>query len=172
LPNAITIIRPRGKGAIKVVTPVLFLNELDQPQSFFRVRSGEYKVSWFEYEPLLRARTFLDNFVPPFSPGSSFVHLSAKGHGCISNNQVVAHARTPFIDDPKRGLTRLLSRKWYMRSERDTVYKHVPGMFLSERVGPQYSSIREPKLLRGEWNYVSDLDQNLPKDEIESTHVS
>ena len=171
LPNAITIIRPRGKGAIKVVTPVLFLNELDQPQSFFRVKSGEYKVSWLEYEPLRRASAFLDKFVPPFSPGSSFVHLSARGHGCISNNQIVAHARTPFRDDPERGLVRLLSRKWYMRSERDTLYKHVPGMFLSERVGPQYSSIRDPYLLKGEWNYDGDLDQNLPKKEIQSAQL-
>jgi hypothetical protein len=46
LPDAITALRPRGKGAIKVTTPVLFMNELNIPQVFLRVETGEYRISW------------------------------------------------------------------------------------------------------------------------------
>jgi hypothetical protein len=88
------------------------------------------------------------------------VHLTATGHGCLNNNQLIAHARTAFQDDPDRGMTRVLSRKWFMRSERDAVYKHVPGMFLSHRLGTEYAQISAPSALVGEWNYDPDRDIN------------
>ncbi len=46
LPDAITALRPRGKGAIRVSSPVLFMNEHGRPQNFFRVQTGEYRITW------------------------------------------------------------------------------------------------------------------------------
>jgi hypothetical protein len=160
-PRALTIIRPRGKGAIKVITPVLFVNDSDCPQSFFRVASGEYTVTWDVSDPLSRARAFLTKYIPPFALGSSFVHFSSCGHGCLINNQLIAHARTSFKDDAARGLTRVLSRKWFMRTERDSKYKHVPGMFVSERFAPAYETVCNPASLEGEWLYNSQQDTNM-----------
>jgi hypothetical protein len=159
-PQSLTIIRPRGKGAIKVTTPVLFVNDIGRAQSFFRVPSGEYSVAWENEESLARARTFLERFIVPFGPASSFVHFSARGHGCFINNQVAAHARTGFRDDMQRGLTRVLSRKWFMRSARDSKYKHVPGMFVAERFAPLYQSVCNEALLEGEWLYDGERDVN------------
>src|SRR5687767_4530420 len=119
LPDAITILRPRGKGAIRVKTPVLFVNECNEPQSFFRVASGEYSVTWRSgSEALGRARRFLMKHSEPFSYGSSFLHFTDVGHGCLIRNRSVAHGRTAFIDAPDIGKRRCLSRKWYMRFER------------------------------------------------------
>jgi hypothetical protein len=160
LPDAITIVRPRGKGAIKVTTPVLFVNDCRRPQSFYRVPSGEYSVSWRRHEPLLRAKAFLDKHSEPFSLGSFFLNFPAPGHGCLINNQLIAHARTGFRDDPDRKLIRLLSRKWFMRSPRDSVYKLVPGMFITERFADAYADVCRPELLEGEWLYDQITDCN------------
>ena len=162
LPDALTIIRPRGKGAIKVRSPVLFVNENDKPQSFFRVASGEYQVHWRQPPPELgRARAFLERFAMPFASGSVFIHLSAKGHAAIMNNQMVAHARTAFGDDPQHGQVRVLSRKWFMRSERDSVYKHVPGMFVSKEFRDPYPQYFSQEFLGGEWLYDAHADKNI-----------
>jgi hypothetical protein len=164
LPDALTIIRPRGKGAIKVQTPVIFVNEARKPQAFFRTSSGEYRVFWRAAMPhLVRARAFFERFVPPFSNGAAFVHLSGKGHGILINNQIVAHARTPFIDAPSRGLTRVLSRKWFMRTARDAVYKHVPGMFLYSEFAVSFPALCAPAVLEGEWLYDVTSDANTQK---------
>src|SRR5205807_610199 len=37
LPDAMSVTRPRGKGAIRVTSPVLYLNETSSPQSAFRL---------------------------------------------------------------------------------------------------------------------------------------
>jgi hypothetical protein len=159
LPNAITILRPRGKGAIRVTTPVLFLNEVRRPQSFYRVASGEYIVRWRADLPALdRAKSFLARFSAPFSYGSSFVHLSGRGHGCFIRNGQVAHGRSAFRDNPTNG--RCLSRKWYMRSSRDASYKHVPGMFIAHEFARLYTDLFGEDALIGEWNYDQDSDRN------------
>jgi hypothetical protein len=161
LPDALTIIRPRGKGAIKVTTPVLFVNELERPQSFFRVASGEYTVNWKEGHPGLdRARRFLLRHSQPFAPGSSFLHFSDKGHGCLIRNAQVAHGRTGFIDNPAMERARLLSRKWYMSGFNHSVYKHVPGMFIAEPYRRLYPEYFGQELLDGEWLYDADSGCN------------
>jgi hypothetical protein len=161
LPDALTIIRPRGKGAIKVTTPVLFVNELGRPQSFFRVSSGEYTVTWKEGSPdLERARRFLHRHSQPFAPGSSFLHFTAKGHGCLIRNAQVAHGRTGFIDSSALGRARLLSRKWYMSGFTHSVYKHVPGMFIAEQYRRLYPEYFGQELLEGEWLYDAQSDRN------------
>ena len=72
LPDAIKALRPRGKGAIEVTTPVLFLNELNVPQVFLRIETGEYKIGWRgDCPPLVRAAEFLKKHARPFSPGST-----------------------------------------------------------------------------------------------------
>ena len=155
LPDAITILRPRGKGAIRVTTPVLFVNERNEAQSFFRVASGEYSVTWRSgSEGLDRARHFLSRHSEPFSYGSSFLHFADAGHGCLIRNRSVAHGRTGFIDAADVGRRRCLSRKWYMRFERDATYKHVPGMFISEEFRALYPELFGEDLLEGEWQYT------------------
>lgn len=160
LPDAITCLRPRGKGAIRVTSPVLFLGATGQPQVFLRIASGEYQVSWRRGVPALdRARAFCERLVGPFAPGSIFVHFMAPGEGVLIRNQHVVHGRTPFVDGP--GRQRVLARKWYVENPLDAEYRHVPGMalqaewanLLPERFGPGATS--------GEWNYVPDLDDNV-----------
>lgn len=161
LPDALTIIRPRGKGAIKVTTPVLFVNELGRPQSFFRLSSGEYSVTWKEGIPDLdRASRFLFQHSRPFAPGSSFLHFTARGHGCLVRNAQVAHGRTGFIDSPALGQARILSRKWYMSGFAHSVYKHVPGMFIAEPYRRLYPEFFGPEFLEGEWLYDADSGYN------------
>ena len=161
LPDALTIIRPRGKGAIKIVTPVLFVNEDDRAESTFREASGEYIVRWKDdSEPLQRAREFFTRYARPFANGSSFVHFARSGQGCFIRNEVVAHSRTAFIDSPEIGATRVLSRKWYMTKENHAIYKHVPGMIISKDYGELFPEYFGSEMIEGEWLYNSSTDVN------------
>lgn len=161
LPDALTQIRPRGKGALKVTGPVLFLNETANPQASFRTSSGEYLVEWRRDFPALdRAMGFLNQYAEPFSRGSSFVHFTARGHGCFIRNQVVAHGRTAFVDGPIATQKRLLSRKWFMVSERDAIYKHIPGLFILKEYAELIPELFAPRFLVGEWSYDSSNDAN------------
>lgn len=161
LPDALTIIRPRGKGAIKVVTPALFMNTQHRPQSFVRVASGEYQVSWrHDLDACRRAQAFMEQHLRPLAPSSSFINMSAKGHGCLIRNQAVAHSRTTFIDHLDSGKVRLLSRKWYMSAQEHGVYKHVPGMFVDSPWGQLVPQRFGSEVLWGEWRYDRDTDEN------------
>jgi hypothetical protein len=161
LPDALTQLRPRGKGALKVISPVLFLNESGGVQAAFRTSTGEYQVSWRDLPALNRAMKFLNHRAEPFSLGSFFIHLAGQGHGCFIRNQVTAHGRTPFLDGPLPSQQRVLSRKWFMVSERDSVYKHVPGMFILPRFRDLIPELFRPELLEGEWLYDSAEDTNV-----------
>lgn len=162
LPNALSVLRPRGKGAIKVTGPVLYVNDQDAPQSFFRRSSGEYEVTWRDDVPALaRAKGFLHKHSAPFSAGSSFVHLTAEGHCCIIRNGDIAHGRTAFIDDPARGDVRVLSRKWFMRTSGDAIYKHVPGLRADSAYAAEYPELFGPSVIEGEWNYDTNLRRNV-----------
>ncbi|MBX7185522.1 MAG: TauD/TfdA family dioxygenase [Vicinamibacteria bacterium] len=153
LPDALTILRPRGKGAIRVVTPVLYLNEAGRPQSSYRRASGEYRVTWRDDPALRRAKAFLERFTLEFSPGSTFVQLNAPGQCCIVRNEVVAHGRTRFIDRAPVGQGRCLSRKWFMRRPQDGIYKHVPGMLISPTYAGLFPTLFGDEVLSGEWLY-------------------
>ncbi|MCK1298374.1 TauD/TfdA family dioxygenase [Bradyrhizobium sp. 24] len=164
LPDAITALRPRGKGAIRVSTPVLFVNEQGNPQAFLRLQTGEYKISWRAGDAALdRAAAFLNSSAEPFAGGSSFLHLDRKGSGCISRNHWTVHGRTPFIDGAEAAQRRVLARKWFMCAPEHTHYKHVPGM----HIHPEYASIFPERfgteLLNGDWNYDPDRDENVRK---------
>jgi len=164
LPDAITAIRPRGKGAIKVTSPVLFLNGCCKPQCFYRVSTGEYQIVWRKGSPALdRARRFLDSHTHPFAPGSSFVHFTSAGHCCFVRNEAVVHGRTPFLDCAGLGRTRVLARKWFMRDSKDAVYKHVPGMDVCRDYAILYPELFGPDRQVGEWNYNPDSDENIRK---------
>lgn len=164
LPNAITAIRPRGKGAIKVTSPVLFMNNHRRPQCFYRVSTGEYQIIWREDSAALeRARRFLDEHTHPFAQGSSFVLLTAAGHCCFIRNEAVVHGRTPFLDSAALGQRRVLARKWFMRDPKDAVYKHVPGMEICHEYAELYPELFGVERLLGEWNYDSVSDQNIRK---------
>jgi hypothetical protein len=164
LPDAITAIRPRGKGAIKVTSPVLFLNNQRRPQCFYRVSTGEYQIAWRnDSASLERARRFLDQHTHPFAPGSSFVHLTAAGHCCFIRNEAVVHGRTPFLDVASLGLRRVLARKWFMRDPKDAVYKHVPGMEICREYAVLYPELFGDDRLLGEWNYDATSDRDIRK---------
>jgi hypothetical protein len=162
LPNAITALRPRGKGAIRVSTPVLFVNEQGNPQVFLRLPTGEYQISWRTgHEALDRAAKFLNSYAEPFAYGSSFIHLDRKGAGCISRNHWVVHGRTPFIDGKEAGQRRVLARKWFMCAAEHAQYKHVPGM----HIHPDFASIFPERFgqdfLFGDWHYDPEKNENV-----------
>jgi hypothetical protein len=162
LPDAIIALRPRGKGAIKVTSPVLFLNEQGEPQVFFRVSTGEYQITWRSGLPALdRAAAFLNHHACPFASGSSFVHFSAPGHGCFIRNRLVVHGRTPFIDGAMPTQRRVLARKWFMTEARHTSYKHVPGIYLLQEFASIFPEWFGPSVLEGEWSYDPSSDKNI-----------
>jgi hypothetical protein len=160
LPDAITALRPRGKGAIKVTSPVLYLDQDRKPQSFLRVASGEYHIEWRRDWPALqRARSILHRLAEPFGPSQTFVHLMRPGEGVLIHNAHALHGRTAYIDSPNAG--RVLARKWFVRSAEEAEYKHVPGMNVAEEYASLYPEFFRPELRRGEWNYDKRLDDNV-----------
>ena len=162
LPDAITALRPRGKGAIRVSSPVLFMNEQRKPQNFFRVQTGEYRITWRQgCPPLDRARAFLMAHVQPFSRGSVFVHFDRKGSGCIARNHWVVHGRTPFINGNASSTTRVLARKWFMSAPEHARYKHVPGMHIMERFASIYPDRFGPERVVGDWHFDPERGQNV-----------
>jgi Taurine catabolism dioxygenase TauD, TfdA family len=162
LPNAITALRPRGKGAIKVVSPVLFLNTARRPQCFYRVSTGEYQITWRTGSAALdRAREFMAHHTHPFAPASTFVHMTAPGHCCFVRNEATVHGRTPFLDLAALGQRRVLARKWFMESEEETVYKHVPGMDIYRDYADLYPELFGRDRSIGEWNYDKARDENI-----------
>jgi len=162
LPDAITAIRPRGKGAIKVVSPILYLDDDEKPNAFFRKNSGEYVMKWHNgNKSFNRGIDFLKQYTEPFCNGSYFTYFSRKGHGIISKNFGLAHGRTPFIDGDITEHKRVLSRKWYMKTAFHQEYKHVPGMLVSRKYAKLYPEYFGDDKLVGEWNYDIINDINL-----------
>jgi len=160
LPNAITALRPRGKGAIKVESPVFFLGRDAAPQVFFRVSTGEYQMTWRRDPPLDRARAVLEALCAPFGPGSRFVHLMRPGDTVLICNQQVAHGRTSFIDPPS-GTGRVLARKWLVPTQDDAFYRHVPGMIIDERWASLFPNRFTGDAVTGDWRYDSVLGTNV-----------
>jgi hypothetical protein len=162
LPDAITALRPRGKGAIRVSTPVLFVNEQGNPQVFLRLPTGEYQITWRTGTPALdRAARFLNSYAVPFSCGSSFIHLDRRGAGCICRNHWLVHGRTPFVDGKGRDQKRVLARKWFMCAPEHAHYKHVPGMHIHSQFAAIFPERFGPEFLTGDWNYDPAKDDNV-----------
>lgn len=160
LPDAICALRPRGKGAIKVQSPVFFLGRDASPQVFFRVSTGEYQISWRKDQSLDRARAVLERLCAPFGPDSRFVHLMRPGDTVIIRNQQVAHGRTPFIDPPS-GLGRVLARKWFVPTKDDASYRHVPGMIIDARWAMLFPERFTGQAIEGDWHYDAGIDMNV-----------
>lgn len=159
LPDAITCLRPRGKGAIRVSAPVLYLAPGGQPRVFLRVGSGEYRVSWREDPALNRARAWCEERARPFSQGGTFVHMMRPGEGVFIRNQHVIHTRTPFVDPPAAG--RVLARKWYVESEDETSYRHVPAVALDRAWADLAPDRFGPDRVTGDWNYDASSGRNV-----------
>lgn len=159
LPDAITALRPRGKGAIRVTSPVFFVGRDGDPQVFFRIASGEYRISWREHPALDRARRVLEEAAAPFGPGSRFVHFMRPGDTVLVDNAHVVHGRTPFLDPPDGG--RVLARKWYVPRAGDAVYRHVPGMALHEEWAGLFPDRFRGQAVEGEWHYAQEQDRNV-----------
>jgi hypothetical protein len=164
LPDAITALRPRGKGAIKVTTPVLFVNEQGVPQVFLRVETGEYRITWRDdCLPLVRAAEFLNRHARPFAPGSTFINLCRSGAGCIARNGWIVHGRTRFLNGTRPSETRVLARKWFMTRPEHARYKHVPGMHILDGYAAIYPERFGRDALVGHWNYDPELGKNIRK---------
>lgn len=159
LPDAITALRPRGKGAIRVTSPVFFIGRDGDPQVFFRIASGEYVIEWRDHPALARARAVLERACAPFAPGTQFAHLMRPGDTIIIHNAHVVHGRTAFVDPREGG--RVLARKWYVSSPQDAVYRHVPGIAVHERWGRLFPDQFCGKAIEGEWHYDATLGRNL-----------
>lgn len=160
LPDAITALRPRGKGAIRVTAPVLYLGPGGEPRVFLRVASGEYKISWRQDVPALsRARAWCEALVTPFAAGSSFCHLMTPGEGVLIRNQHVVHSRTPFLDGPVGG--RVLARKWFVEQATDAPYRHAPGLVIKAELANLLPDRFGPERVTGDWHYDPASDDNL-----------
>jgi len=160
LPDAITALRPRGKGAIRVSSPVFFLGRYRSPQIFFRVSSGEYLISWRNHPALDRARQLLDRLSEPFAPGSRFVHFMRPGDTAIIDNRHVIHGRTEFVDPPA-GQGRVLARKWFVPTAADAIYRHVPGIEIHAQWGSVFPHLFSGPAIEGEWHYDAELGSNV-----------
>ena len=160
LPDAITAIRPRGKGAIKVDAPVLFLGRDGAPQTFFRITTGEYRISWRPLEALDRARSILERLTRPFAPQSRFAHLMRPGETVIADNRHVVHGRTPFWD-PLEGPGRVLARKWLVSEAADAAYRHVPAIYVDARWAQLLPDIFAEDRLTGDWHYDAQSGENV-----------
>jgi Taurine catabolism dioxygenase TauD, TfdA family len=159
LPDAITALRARGKGAIRVTSPVFFLGRSGQPQVFFRIASGEYVIEWRDHPALARARDILERVCAPFAPGSRFVQLMRPGDTVVINNRHVVHGRTAFIDPPDGG--RVLARKWFVERAEDAVYRHVPGMAVHPRWAELFPQRFCGEAIEGEWHYDATAARNI-----------
>ncbi|SED98787.1 TauD/TfdA family dioxygenase [Rhodococcus koreensis] len=160
-PDAIVAVRPRGKGAIRVASPVLYVNDHGHPQTFFRIGSGEYQISWRKDLPALnQARELLVRLAQPFAPSSTFVHMMHPGQGVLIRNPQVIHSRTAFEDDVY-GTQRVLARKWFVASAADSAYKHVPGMNVHPRYSRLYPEYFAPEYLSGEWHFDQSAGRNV-----------
>lgn len=160
LPDAITAIRPRGKGAIKVTSPVFFIGCTGEPQVFFRVTTGEYRIVWRDHPALARARKFLERMATPFAPQSTFVHFMHPGETAIVANRQVVHGRTEFIE-PLTGIGRTLARKWFVERPEHAAYRHVPGMAVHHDWASLFPERFIGEAVQGEWHYDAAQEKNL-----------
>jgi hypothetical protein len=160
LPDAITALRPRGKGAIRVTTPVFFLGVDGQPQMFFRMTSGEYVITWRDHPALARARTIFERLCGPFGPDSRFVHLVRRGDLVLIDNRHVAHGRTRFID-PEARIGRVLARKWFVPTRADAVYRHVPGIAIHADYAKLFPGQFSGEAIAGEWHFDTQISRNV-----------
>lgn len=168
-PDAIVALRPRGKGAIRVTSPVLYVNQREEPQTFFRIASGEYQITWKQGDPALaRARELLGRLGQPFAPASTFVHLMHPGEGVLIRNCQAVHSRTSFVDDVY-GTRRVLARKWFVSESGEAHYKHVPGMNVAERYARLFPEHFAPGLQEGDWHYDGERDENVPAEAVTET---
>ncbi|HEU5155791.1 MAG TPA: TauD/TfdA family dioxygenase [Streptosporangiaceae bacterium] len=164
LPDAITALRPRGKGAIKVIGPVLFLGRDGEAQCFFRIDSGEYVMSWRNHPALNRARVILHELCAPYGPSSQFVHLMRAGELVLINNKHVVHGRTRFID-PATDQGRVLARKWFVAKPQDAIYRHVPGLAIHSDFARLFPDMFQGDAISGEWHFDASLEQNVRIDQ-------
>jgi len=160
LPDAITALRPRGKGAIRVSSPVFFLNRDGDPQVFFRVTTGEYLITWRDQPALQRARALHDRVCAPFGPDSRFVHFMRPGESVVIDNRQVAHGRTDFLDPPGR-TGRVLARKWFVPTPADAVYRHVPGIEVQREWAAIFPERFSGDAIMGEWHYDPQREENV-----------
>ncbi|EIJ36983.1 TauD/TfdA family dioxygenase [Thiothrix nivea] len=159
LPNAITAIRPRGKGAIKVTSPVFYIDYFNLPHAFYRKDSGEYKMLWEDSADLMRAKELMSQYTEPFCPLSKFVSYTPNSF-LIIRNRDMAHGRTAFIDGIDNCNKRLLSRKWYMISKDHQKYKHIPGTIAAKKYADSIGGLFLDKYHYGEWLYDIEKDVN------------
>jgi Taurine catabolism dioxygenase TauD, TfdA family len=158
LPDAITITRPTGSRALQVTGPVLYIDDEGHARVNFVGVSpahpvGDYEVRWSSDADARRGLEYLLLHSRPFAPRSVFCHLSRAASGIIFDNTCLVHGRTAFVDATEVGGQRVVWRKWFASNQRNSGYRHAPGL----RLAPELSSLRPDlfgdELLDGEWRY-------------------
>ena len=155
--RAITVTRKRGKGAIRVSSPIIYFADDELPGFFYRKSSGEYLVEYANYKLVQDGIQFIEQYAKPGTTCSLEVPFNQPFTGAILNNRFSAHHRNSFVDGAS---SRLLSRKWYMRSATHQPYKHIPLVLLSERYYKMYPRYADKKYHNGEWLYNSATDSH------------
>lgn len=161
LPDAVTSIRPRGDSAIKMTSPVFYINEENQPQIFFRSTNGEHKAVWRKgFAPLDRAREFLYHHTTAFAPGSYFIPFTRRGQMCLSRNRDLAHGRTAFTEGQAPDQRRVMSKKWFMTAEKYMTQRNVPGTAIRADYAALFPELFGEDKLMGHWLYDAQTDTN------------
>lgn len=162
LPNALTIFRSSGSRALKLTGPILYVTDDDEPAVFFRQTGAEYQVTWrSDYTPLQRAKRFIDSRTRPFSYGSTFIHLTAPGHGCFWNNRLLVHGRTAYAQARVATEDRVLARKFWVSAPEHQIYKHYPALAIKKQYASLFPELFGDDLQMGEWRYDRVAGKNI-----------
>ena len=152
-PNAITYIRKNERKGIKIVSPILYLNNFGEPTFNLKFSDSLHDVFYRSDKALARAIDYFLKYTKPLSYGSSFVQFTNQGLGCFINNLHNVHGRTSFLNGKKENQKRILSRKWFATSKEYTEYQFFPGILILKEYADLYPEFFKDTFLKGFWNY-------------------
>lgn len=162
LPDALTVERTTGAKALRTTGPVLYISDDESPCVFLRKTDHEYRISWrSDYPPLTRAAAFIDAHTRPFSYGSNFVHMTARGHGCFWDNRILVHGRTGYSLEQFGPSDRVLSRKWWVTSQTHQALQHYPSLSVARRYADLFPELFGRDKLEGKWILDGTSNQNV-----------
>ncbi len=154
LPDALTYYRTGEQKPLKVVSPILYLNEINQPSVNFKISNSVHKVKYRNVQPLKRAIEFIDSKI--YGQGiykKSF--FMKKNMGTIINNRYMLHSREIFIDSAIPKNKRLLSTAWFTRDLLHKEYMLAPGISIKNEYASLFPEYFGDDKLVGNWRYNS-----------------
>lgn len=113
---------------LRVRGPILYRDRLNRPAVHFREGDVDTTVS-VRSEAAAAYQYILDQ-ARPGSPGVVELQLNVPGQGVITNNRILIHGRTEFVDTTSN--TRVLARKWWSSTVGYAAASHVPGLWAHE----------------------------------------